>query len=226
MIGHTHRGDRTRNACLLAVFALCAANAPARAESGGFFKDMFSGSGSSPSLMAPKAFDPNDAYCPPVAVSDGAAVLQSFAGAAGDRNRLRHQIVFGQISRECTTNPDGSLTVKVGAILRVLLGPAGAAGRFEAPLTFAIKFNEKTVTARSRRVAVTVPSGSAQGTASAIEDGLIVPADMALGFEIEIGLSGQPARSRPQARAASKRDAKPGAADAAATEGGAQAAGQ
>ncbi len=177
---------------LLGVFALglFSVSGPALAESGGFFKDMFSGGRDSPSMMAPKALDPNEAYCPYVAVTDGTAVLQSFAGAAGDNNRLRHQIVFGQLSRECATRPDGSITVKIGAMVRVLLGPAGAPGHFDAPLTFAIKYNEKTVVSRTRRLSITVPAGAAQGTASAVEDGLIVPADMAMGYDIEVALGG------------------------------------
>lgn len=212
---------------LSAILVCCVAAGPASAESGGFFKDMFNGGGrDSPSMMAPKALDPNEAYCPPVAVSDGTAVLQSYAGAAGDRNRLRHQIVFGQLSRECTANPDGSLTVKVGAILRAMLGPAGAPGRFETPLTFAIKYNEKTITSRTRRLAVTIPSGAAQGTASAVEDGLIVPAGMALGYDIEVALAGAPGRSKPQARTTSKRGAKPTDDGAGLTGGDAESAGQ
>lgn len=227
MNGESQRGEMMRKARYSAILACCVAAGPACAESGGFFKDMFSGGGrDSPSIMAPKALDPNEAYCPHVTIADGTAVVQSYAGAAGDRNRLRHQIVFGELSRECTANPDGSLTVKVGVILRALLGPAGAPGRFETPLTFAIKYNDRTINAHTRRLAVTIPSGAAQGTTSVVEDGLTVPADKVQAYEIEVALAGPAGRAKAPARTASKRGAKPSDDGGAVAGSDAEAAGQ
>ncbi|AWI87292.1 hypothetical protein C0214_02410 [Methylobacterium sp. DM1] len=172
----------------------------ARAESGGFFKNMFGGGeGGSSSLTAPRAQDPDDVYCPPVFVPDGGAAIQAFAGAAGDKTRLRHQIVFARLSRECKARPDGSVAVRVGVELRALLGPAGAAGRFEAPVTIAVKYNEQPVMARTHRVAVSVPAGAVQGEATVIENDLSVPADKATGYDIEVTLAGA-VRAKPAAR--------------------------
>lgn len=191
----------------VAVFAgLALAGADgARAESGGFFKNLFGGggggdSGGGGSLMAPRAQDPNDVYCPQIFVPDGGAAIQAFAGGAGDRSRLRHQIVFARMSRECKVRADGGVAVRVGVELRALLGPSGAPGRFDAPVTFAIKYNEKPVMARTHRVAVPVPAGSAQGEATVIENDLTVPADKAIGYDIEVSLGAQAARPKPAAR--------------------------
>ncbi len=188
----------------LIIFAGLALAAPgaARAESGGFFKNMFGGGGGeggAPSLAAPRAQDPDDVYCPPVYVPDGGAAIQAFAGAAGDKSRLRHQIVFARLSRECKARPDGSVAVRVGVELRALLGPAGAAGRFEAPVTIAVKYNEQPVMARTHRVAVSVPAGAVQGEATVIENDLSVPADKAMGYDIEVTLAGA-ARAKPVTR--------------------------
>ncbi|MEH3117538.1 MAG: hypothetical protein PGN25_08045 [Methylorubrum populi] len=193
---------------------------PARAESGSFFKNMFGGGeGGASSVTAPRAQDPDDAYCPPVFVPDGGAAVQAFAGTAGDNTRLRHQIVFSRLSRECKARPDGSVAVRVGVELRALLGPAGAAGRFDAPVTVTIKSNEQTVMTRSHRVAVTVPVGAAQGEATMIENDLGVPADKATDYDIEVSLVGAAGRAKPAARRR-----KP--APAAAPELGGAAAGQ
>lgn len=191
---------------------LVLATGGAQAASGDFFKNLMGGGGGGgdgggsgggmPDPTAPRAQDPDEAYCPVVDVVDGGAVLQSFAGAAGDGARLRNQVTFGRLSRECTPRTDGSVTVKVGVQVRVLLGPAGAPGRFEAPLTIAVRYDEKTLDARTRRVGVVVPAGSAQGTEAVIEDGLSVPADKAVGYEIVVGLTAAPARTKAKAATA------------------------
>ncbi|MBD8908872.1 hypothetical protein [Methylorubrum zatmanii] len=195
----------------------------ARAEPGGFFKNMFGGGeGGTPSIAAPQAHDPDNAYCPPVFVSDGGAAVQAFAGAAGDKTRLRHQIVFGRLSRECKARADGSVAVRVGVELRALLGPSGAPGRFEVPVTIAVKYNEQPVMARTHRVAVAVPAGAAQGEATLIENDLSVPADKTVGYDIEVSLgAGAAGRAKPVAK---RRKAAPAAA--AAADQGEAAAGQ
>ncbi|MCJ2031236.1 hypothetical protein MKK50_17870 [Methylobacterium sp. J-043] len=173
----------------------------ARAEPGSFFKNMFGGrEGEAPAVTAPRAQDPGDVYCPPVFVPDGGAAIQAFAGAAGDNRRLRHQVVLGRLSRECKARPDGSVAVRVGVELRALLGPAGAAGRFDVPVTIGVKYNEQPVMMRSHRVAVVVPAGAVQGEATVIENDLTVPADKATGYDIEVTLAGASARPKPAAR--------------------------
>ena len=203
----------------LMLAAPCVAPGPARAETGGFFKNLFGGGeGGGASVAAPQAQDPDDVYCPPVFVPDGGAAVQAFAGAAGDKSRLRHQIVFGRLSRECKARPDGSVAIRVGVELRALLGPAGAPGRFDVPVTIAVKYNEKPVMVRTHRVAVPVPAGSVHGEATVIENDLGVPADKAMGYDIEVSLAGA-ARPKPVARRR-----KPAPAAASAEQGDAPAA--
>jgi hypothetical protein len=78
--------------------------------------------------------------------------------------------------------------------------PAGAAGRFDVPVTIGVKYNEQPVMMRSHRVAVAVPAGAAQGEATVIENDLTVPADKATGYDIEVTLAGASARPKPAAR--------------------------
>ncbi|MBB5765400.1 hypothetical protein ABEV34_12080 [Methylorubrum rhodesianum] len=189
-----------RRASIIFAGLVLAVPGAARAEPGGFFKNMFGGSEGGASVAAPRAQDPDDVYCPPVFVPDGGAAIQAFAGAAGDNRRLRHQIVFSRLSRECKARPDGSVAVRVGVELRALLGPAGTAGRFEAPVTIAVKYNEQPVMARTHRVAVAVPAGAVQGEATVIENDLSVPADKAMGYDIEVTLAGAATRAKSAVR--------------------------
>ncbi|MGU3541309.1 hypothetical protein ACLBXP_25940, partial [Methylobacterium sp. A54F] len=94
------------------------------------------------------------------------AALQTLAGS-----QIRTQITLGRLARECARLEDGSIMVKVGDEGRVLLGPAGSPGSSEVPVTVSIRYDEKPVTVRSRRVSVAVPAGSAQGFFSFVEEG-------------------------------------------------------
>ncbi len=66
---------------------------------------------------------------------------------------------------------------------------------------------------RTHRVAIPIPAGTAQGEASVIENDLIVPADKAWGYDIEVTLAGQ--KAKPVAR---RRKPAPEAANAAQSE--------
>src|SRR5690349_21631280 len=72
---------------------------------------MFAG----PTVPPPMKQATGDVFCPTVAVADGGAALQSFAGSrTGDPAALRSQIAIGDLARECNSRPDGSTVVKVG----------------------------------------------------------------------------------------------------------------
>ncbi|HEX8416179.1 MAG TPA: hypothetical protein VF641_01110 [Methylobacterium sp.] len=179
----------------LAVALIAAASGaamPVRAEEGNFLTNMFKYGGTTVPPSQPKEVEAP--YCPPIDVAEGGAALQSYGGKAGNNTALRSQITFGRLARECTRLQDGSVSVKVGVEGRVLLGPAGSAGRFEAPVRIAIKYGDKVVASRARRVTVAIGSGEVQGTFSIIEDGIVVPLAMTGEYEIEVSLGGGAAR--------------------------------
>lgn len=184
----------------------------AAAEEGNFLTNMFKYGGTTVPPSQPQ--DLGEVYCPPVDVPEGGAALRSFGGKGGDNASLRNQITLGRIARECNRLQDGSITVKVGVAGQVLLGPAGAPGRFEAPLQIAIKYGDKVVVSRSKRIAVAVAPGEAQGLFTVVEDGLIVPLAMTGEYDISVSLGGTPARPAPRKR-------KPAAATAAPETAGA-----
>ncbi len=193
-------GARMRIGLVFAGIGVLAGITAAQADAGGFFKNLFNGgggSGSSAPIGAPlRAYDPSEVYCPAVTIADGGAMIQ--AGPVGDTGHLRHQLTFGQISRECTGRENGSIGVKVGVEIRALLGPSGQTGTFDAPLTFSTRFNGTVLSTRSRHVAVAVPAGAVQGVATAIESDLTVPADQVVGYEIVVALGGQGAKPVPR----------------------------
>lgn len=175
--------------CLLAVvLAAGLATPPARAEEGNIFTNIFKYGGTTVPPSQPQDVEP--AYCPTVDVSDGGAALRVMAGA-----NVRVQISLGRLARECARQPDGSVRVKVGVEARVLLGPAGAPGRFDVPVSFAIKHDEKVVATRVARTTAEISHGEAQGFAQIVVDDLVVPPAMAADYEIEVGLGAAKAAS-------------------------------
>lgn len=186
--------ERMRRALGVALIAGAAlAAAPVRAEEGNFLTNMFKYGGTTVPPSQPKELEAP--YCPPIDVAEGGAALQSYGGKAGASTALRSQITFGRLARECTRLQDGSVSVKVGIEGRVLLGPAGSPGRFEAPVQIAIKYGDKVVVSRSRRMSVAIGSGEVQGVFSVIEDGIVVPPAMSGDYEIEVSLGGGGARA-------------------------------
>ena len=194
---------------VLGLVAAMGASAPASAQEGGnVFTNLLKFGGTTVPPSRPQETEP--AYCPTVDVMEGGAALRVMAGA-----NVRTQISLGRLARECVRREDGSVAVKVGVEARVLLGPAGAPGRFDVPVTVSIKRDDKVVTSRSARTSAEIEKGEAQGFAQIIVEDLTVPAAMTADYEIEVGLGAAKA-----ATAKAKPRRKPAAAAAAPAGGG------
>ncbi|MGY2051102.1 hypothetical protein [Methylobacterium sp. JK268] len=157
---------------------------PARAQDddgSNTFLNLFRYGGTTKPPEAPP--NPDDVYCPVIDIPEGGASVQSGTGVA-----IHHQIAIAQVSRECVAGPGGTVTVRVGVQGRALLGPGGAPGRFETPVTVTVKSGTTLIARRSRRASVTIPPGSASATFAVVEDGIAVPAASAADFEIEVAL--------------------------------------
>jgi hypothetical protein len=187
--------------------------ATARAEEGNIFSNLFKYGGTTVPPSQPESLDPP--YCPPVEVADGAAASRNLAG-----DTVRSQFSLGRLARECTRRQDGSITVKVGVEVNVLLGPAGAPGRFDVPVTFQIRHDGKVVSSRVERAGVTIAPGEAQGFATLVADELQVPAAMTADYDIAVGVGA--GKGAPGKAASKPRRRKP--AIAAAPAGGGDAA--
>lgn len=175
----------TRTAAALGLCGLVLAGslaaAPARAEEGNVFSNLFKFGGTTVPPSQPESLDPP--YCPPVEVAEGGAASRTLAGEA-----VRTQFSLGRLARECTRLQDGAITVKAGVEVNVLLGPAGAPGRFEVPVTFQIRHDGKVITSRVARASVIVAPGEAQGFATIVADELPVPAAMTADYDIAVGI--------------------------------------
>ena len=200
-------------AALGLVLAASLGASPAGAQEGNILSNLFKFGGTTVPPSQSESLDP--AYCPPVEVAEGAAASRILAGGA-----VRTQFSLARLARECARRQDGSIAVKVGVEVNVLLGPAGAPGRFDVPVTFQIRHEGKVVASRVERASVVVGPGEAQGFAAIVADELLVPVALTADYDIAVGVGiGKGAGAKP---ALKPRRRKP--AVAAAPAGGGDAA--
>jgi hypothetical protein len=76
-----------------------------------------------------------DINCPEVSVADNGAALR--VGGA-DNASVRYQFSLGDTARQCEPAGTGQATVKIGVAGQVVIGPAGQAGTFSAPLKITV----------------------------------------------------------------------------------------
>ena len=76
--------------------------------------------------------------CPPILVRDGAETFSRYSGAGRDPSKLQFQAVIERQSRNCVVS-NGRITVKMGVVGRLLLGPAGSEKSVTVPLRFAVE---------------------------------------------------------------------------------------
>lgn len=202
-----------RSLVLAAGLAASLGAAPAQAQEGNILSNLFKFGGTTVPPSQPESLDP--AYCPPVEIAEGAAATRILAGGT-----VRTQFSLARLARECARRQDGSITVKVGVEVNVLLGPAGAPGRFDVPVTFQIRHEGKVVTSRVERASVVVGSGEAQGFATIVADELLVPAAVTTDYDIAVGVgvskaAGAKPASKPRRRKPAVAEAPAGGGDAA-----------
>ena len=82
--------------------------------------------------------------CPPIKVRPGAEAVYYYGkGQIGNPRDLQYQAVIDKQSRNCVVS-NGLITVKMGVVGRLLLGPAGNQTSVDLPLRFAVERNDST----------------------------------------------------------------------------------
>lgn len=77
--------------------------------------------------------------CPPIKVRPGGEALFYYGkGKVGDPHALNYQAVLDKQSRNCVAS-NGLITVKMGVVGRVLIGPAGSQAKVDVPIRFAVE---------------------------------------------------------------------------------------
>lgn len=108
--------------------------------------------------------------CPPIRIRDGAEFYRSYAGnRTSDPSALRFQSVIDRVSRNCVSS-NGLITVDMGAVGRVIVGPAGTAGNVTAPLRFVVERDGMAVFSQRYDIPVTTSASSANEFSHTVEN--------------------------------------------------------
>jgi len=102
--------------------------------------------------------------CPEIKVTPGAEALFNYGGArSGTSATLHYQVELEKQTRNCVVS-NGLITVKMGVVGRVLLGPAGTETSFNVPLRFTVDRNNTAVFSEKYiiPVSITPPAQSAE----------------------------------------------------------------
>ena len=94
---------------------------------------------------APSALPAIATECPPIRVRNGGEAIFSYAdNKVGDARALNFQAVIDKQSRNCVVS-NGLITVKMGVVGRLLLGPSGQQQEFTLPIRFAVERDQQAV---------------------------------------------------------------------------------
>lgn len=102
--------------------------------------------------------------CPPIKVTPGAEALFNYGGArSGTMTSLHYQVELEKQTRNCVVS-NGLITVKMGVVGRVLLGPSGHETSVTVPLRFTVDRNNTAVFSEKYMipVSITPPAQSAE----------------------------------------------------------------
>ena len=94
--------------------------------------------------------------CPPIKVRLGGEALFYYGkGKVGDAKSLNYQAVIEKQSRNCVVS-NGLITVKMGIVGRLLLGPAGNQTNVNVPVRFAVERDEVPLFSERYEIPVTI----------------------------------------------------------------------
>jgi hypothetical protein len=102
--------------------------------------------------------------CPPIRIRPGSEAMFYYGnGRTGDAKALQYQGVIDETSRNCVVS-NGLITVNMGVVGRVLLGPAGSQTSVNAPIRFAVERDGQAVFSEkyTMPVAIATPARSAE----------------------------------------------------------------
>jgi hypothetical protein len=102
--------------------------------------------------------------CPPIRVRPGSETMFYYGGGrVGDARSLQYQGVIDETSRNCVVS-NGLITVNMGVVGRVLLGPQGNQNSINAPIRFAVERDGQAIFSEKYTipVAIAAPARSAE----------------------------------------------------------------
>lgn len=113
--------------------------------------------------------------CPPIKVRPGAEALFKYAnGQVGNPRGLHYQAVLDRESRNCIVS-NGLITVNMGVVGRLLLGPAGTEQSVTLPLRFAVERDDVAVFTQKYDIPVTIAPSAQSAEFTRVVENVAIP---------------------------------------------------
>lgn len=113
--------------------------------------------------------------CPPIKVRSGNAALFYYGnGRAGNAQDLQYQAVIDNQSRNCVVS-NGLITVKMGVVGRLMIGPKGNQKSVDLPVRFSVERNEVPMFSETYKVSATVDPSTQTGEFVKVVENVAIP---------------------------------------------------
>lgn len=140
---------------------------------------------------APNALPAIATECPPIKIRPGSEALFSYGGGrVGNPQDLHFQAVIDQQSRNCVVS-NGLITVKMGVVGRVLLGPKGTESTVNVPIRFAVERDGMAVFSEKYTLAVPITPPSQTGDFVKVVENVAIPYVGGENIVIWVGFDGR-----------------------------------
>jgi hypothetical protein len=132
-----------------------------------------------------------DIACPPVDIVAGGSALRA---GGPDNASVRYQFSIGDTARQCDPAGPQQAALKIGVSGELVIGPAGSAGTFSAPLKITVRLesDKKEVFSQTYKVEAT-SDGIAAGRFQIVTEPIILPLttlQLADVYSISVGFEG------------------------------------
>jgi hypothetical protein len=113
--------------------------------------------------------------CPPIKVRPGGEALFYYGkGKVGDPHALNYQAVLDKQSRNCVAS-NGLITVKMGVVGRVLLGPSGSQTKVDVPIRFAVERDGVAMYSEKYQIPTTINPSTNSGEFVKVVENVAIP---------------------------------------------------
>jgi hypothetical protein len=113
--------------------------------------------------------------CPPIRVRAGSEAMFYYGGGrVGDARALQYQGVIDESSRNCVVS-NGLITVNMGVVGRVLLGPQGNQTSVNAPIRFAVERDGQAVFSEKYTIPVAITPPARSGEFVKVIENVAIP---------------------------------------------------
>lgn len=135
----------------------------------------------------PRPMDPEQ--CPEIFVLNGASADRVYKTGAEGNDALRYQVSIDDVARDCRAD-SGQISLKVGVQGTILIGPAGSAGSYMAPIRVLVvrTIDQGVVLSKLYKVPANIASGQTQAPFTLVTEPLNVPYSTTVhDFSIQVG---------------------------------------